>query len=491
MEKEDYSPNGAHAVSAGETGMAKLLEVQSGRAMELRDSERCHFLFTSDSRFLVGIQLERDGGLAWDVATAKVARRFSVPAEYRVLAASSELLLLKGQDKDDKNAKLWDIAKASWVSESIPLPDQHNEAVFAPDGSCFATSSSDGGAGFGDFQLWDTETMRPLCKSVRGSEIFGGDREVALGSFRFTPSLQLILSAGPEGSEELTQYLSLDVPHSDEPVPGWLADLAEAVAGSRLTGDGVFVQIDTATVWKTVAAVRAITERGQDTWSRTIRWWLDETASRTISPGSSVEVRAYVQRRLASSEVHDLVLAGRASPENGEVFVRLAALAAEKDYRGVALSAGRRARWLGAKLTSTGPKTEAEASPLPSDGGEAEFARGEALRNGDGVEKNPLEAVVCYRRAAEQGHIAAVHRIGVMFATGSGVTKDESQAVEWYREAAEKGFAEAQYDLGVRYILGRGVEKNERIGLEWYRKAAVQGWQDAINALRQRDASHK
>ena len=392
----------------------------------------------------------------------------------------------------DKIARLWDIKSARWSSEAITLRDTDSEAVFAPDGSCFATSSSDGGAGYGDFQLWDTETMRPLSRPIEGSEIFG-QRDAPLGPLRFTPSWRLVLFAGPsEGSDQIAQYFAFDVPRSDEPVPGWIADLAEAVAGSRLTARSVFERIDTATLWKIIAEVRATTARGEDTWSTTIRWWLNESADRAISPRSSVKVSAYVQRRLNSTNPRDLVLAGRAAPDNRDVFERLAAVASKSEYtKGVALSASRRALWLGGKPRGIGPKTEADASPRPSDGGEAEFARGEAFRNGEGVEKNPREAFACYQRAAEMGHVAALHRIGVMFATGSGVTKDESQAVEWYQKAAEKGFAEAQYDLGVRYILGRGVEKNERLGLEWYRKAAAQGWHDAINALRQRDASRK
>jgi len=391
----EYSPDGSHVVSQKENDAASLIDLGSGRAAPLRDSKGFRFVFTSDSRRLAGVNHDRGGGLTWDVATAKVIGRFPTAADSWLLAASNELVIISSSKEaviwnleknvqtgapiaeritaaafhpdgkrllligEDKSARLWDIAKEAWISESISLPDTNNEARFGPDGSCFATSSCDGGAGLGSFQLWDTETMRPLSKPVVGSGIFGESGEIApLGSFRFTPRWQLFLSAGPpEGTEQMAQYLSFDLPHSGEPVAGWMPDLAEAVAGLRLTANGVFLEIDASTRSKTVSAVRTTTERGEDTWSATIRWWLDESAARRISPRSSVTAQAYVERRLGSTEIHDLVLAGRAAPENHDVFARLAAVAAKQEYAtGIALSASRRARWFATKPASTSPQ---------------------------------------------------------------------------------------------------------------------------------------
>lgn len=116
--------------------------------------------------------------------------------------------------------------------------------------------------------------------------------------------------------------------------------------------------------------------------------------------------------------------------------------------------------------------------------GKAAFFRAEALWNGS---PNDLaEAVDTYRRASELGYPAAMHRLGVLYATGNGVSRSDKLTIEYYSRAAELGFAEAQYDLGVRYILGRGVQKSEETGIAWYRRAAVQGYQEAIDALGQR-----
>lgn len=110
----------------------------------------------------------------------------------------------------------------------------------------------------------------------------------------------------------------------------------------------------------------------------------------------------------------------------------------------------------------------------------------EAYRKGTGKPKDAALAATYYKQAAEGGHAAAQHRLGVCYALGSGVAQDQESAVFWYQKAAEQGFAEAQYDLGVRYIVGKGVSQDESTGVEWYKKAAAQGFQEAIEALEKR-----
>jgi TPR repeat protein len=56
-----------------------------------------------------------------------------------------------------------------------------------------------------------------------------------------------------------------------------------------------------------------------------------------------------------------------------------------------------------------------------------------------------------------------------------GVEKDAVQAVQWYRKAAVQGNARAQYTLGTMYINGKGVQQNEHEGAMWWQKAADQG----------------
>ena len=64
-----------------------------------------------------------------------------------------------------------------------------------------------------------------------------------------------------------------------------------------------------------------------------------------------------------------------------------------------------------------------------------------------------------YLKAAKQGDELSQHNLGVMYANGQGVEKDNIEAVKWYRKAAEQEFADSQHNLGIMYADGLGVTK--------------------------------
>ena len=54
---------------------------------------------------------------------------------------------------------------------------------------------------------------------------------------------------------------------------------------------------------------------------------------------------------------------------------------------------------------------------------------------GEGVEKNPVEAVKYFRQGADGGFPTAEYVLGRAYSEGEGVAKDETLAVAWYRPA--------------------------------------------------------
>ena len=106
---------------------------------------------------------------------------------------------------------------------------------------------------------------------------------------------------------------------------------------------------------------------------------------------------------------------------------------------------------------------------------QAQHYLGEHYRDGEGVENDPVEAVAWYRKAAEQDFALAQYNLGVHYREGWGVEKDPVEAVAWFRKAAEQGDAAAQYNLGNKYGAGEGVEKDPVEAVAWFRKAAEQG----------------
>ena len=112
-----------------------------------------------------------------------------------------------------------------------------------------------------------------------------------------------------------------------------------------------------------------------------------------------------------------------------------------------------------------------------------QYNLGVCYMNGNGVAKNPYEAVTWYRKAAEQGFASGQNSLGACYIAGIGVAKDPTEAVKWFRKAAEQGDADAQCFLGACYVDGIGVAKDPTEAVKWIRKAAEQGHAKAREIL--------
>jgi len=115
-------------------------------------------------------------------------------------------------------------------------------------------------------------------------------------------------------------------------------------------------------------------------------------------------------------------------------------------------------------------------------GSEEMFVKARAFHQKSGG-KDYAKAMEWYRKAADQGHAAAMNSIGSMYEHGEGVAGDPAQAAEWYGRAAKKGYAPAMHNLGVLYAQGKGVAKDAGIAVKWYSQAAGLGDTDAMNNL--------
>ena len=89
---------------------------------------------------------------------------------------------------------------------------------------------------------------------------------------------------------------------------------------------------------------------------------------------------------------------------------------------------------------------------------------------GRGVPPDKKEALIWYRKAADQGYALAKTRVGYCFEYGQGVAKDEIEAVKWYRQAAEQGETGAMRKMGLCLKNGIGVAKDEVEAVKWFRK---------------------
>jgi len=113
----------------------------------------------------------------------------------------------------------------------------------------------------------------------------------------------------------------------------------------------------------------------------------------------------------------------------------------------------------------------------------AQFQLAQRLRTGDGLPKDPSQAVEWYRKAAKQGMPDAQHNLGVALDHGQGIAEDDAEAAKWYRRAAEQGQTAAQYSLARLLLFGKKVDRNATSAARWFRIAAQARHVDSIYHL--------
>lgn len=107
----------------------------------------------------------------------------------------------------------------------------------------------------------------------------------------------------------------------------------------------------------------------------------------------------------------------------------------------------------------------------------AQLQLGELYKTGQGVEQDPGQARVWFRRAANGGNVLAMHRIGVMTARGDGGPADTQAAITWFEQAANFGLVDSQYNLGAIYhpSANGGAMQDAEKAYYWYSLAARNG----------------
>ena len=98
-------------------------------------------------------------------------------------------------------------------------------------------------------------------------------------------------------------------------------------------------------------------------------------------------------------------------------------------------------------------------------------ALGMMYQSGKGVGRDVGAAARLYKKAAVAGLPAAQNNLAVLYEGGEGVPQDLVKAVDLYRRAAEQGHVWAQYNLGRLHVSGAGVEKDEMLASDLFIQA--------------------
>nr|WP_244422330.1 trypsin-like serine protease [Bradyrhizobium sp. ORS 285] len=118
--------------------------------------------------------------------------------------------------------------------------------------------------------------------------------------------------------------------------------------------------------------------------------------------------------------------------------------------------------------------------PLAAKGdARAQFDLGFMQAFGVGVARNQAEALVWYRKAADQGLAIAQHYLGIAYFNGEGAGRDHGEAARWFNRAAAQGFAQSQYMLGLMMLDGQVMTRDVIQGYAWLVMAGRNGVRSA------------
>jgi TPR repeat protein len=106
---------------------------------------------------------------------------------------------------------------------------------------------------------------------------------------------------------------------------------------------------------------------------------------------------------------------------------------------------------------------------------EAQYELGNAYNYGNKVRQDYAQALIWYRRGAEQGNADSQFQLGGLYHFGHGVPQDDAQGFPWIMKAAEQGHGVAEFFIATSYGEGWGVPKDDAHQYFWLRRAAEDG----------------
>ncbi|HSH93203.1 MAG TPA: AAA-like domain-containing protein [Roseimicrobium sp.] len=318
-----FGPDSQRVATASFDNTARIWEVQTGQPVGeplKHDGAVVTVQFNFDGTRVVTASVDNTARV-WDAKTGLPvteplshnymvsAARFS-PDGKRVVTASM-----------DRTARVWDSTTGQPVGGPLLHDDPVMFAQFLPDGQRLVTASSGKMA-----RVWDAASGQTLSEAFPSETNFRTDQ----------PNLErlnaVVISQDGHWLARTTEdgaALAWEIMSPPLPVPSWLPELAESMAGERINDRGLtetVVQEEFAKLREHLTGLQ-----GDAFYQRWGRWFVADRFERTLSPASSVPVTHYIDHRVQDNTPSSLREAVRMSPTNAVAVARLSRVLADLD----------------------------------------------------------------------------------------------------------------------------------------------------------------
>jgi WD40 repeat protein len=221
----EFNPDHTTLAIKPPTGLCSLYDVATGKKTAPLDF-RIGLLriadFSPDGRFGVSPSVE---GVArvWDAKTGKVllsSLRHQGVVAHAVFSPNGKLVATAGRDNE---ARIWDAQTGRVTVPPLVHRASVHQVRFSADGKRLVTVARDA-----TMRMWDVESGQPL------TDVLPCQRFVDGNALSFTENGDTLITAGLDNTVHLRR-----VPVALGPVPTWLVEMADALAGFRQDNEGL------------------------------------------------------------------------------------------------------------------------------------------------------------------------------------------------------------------------------------------------------------
>jgi eukaryotic-like serine/threonine-protein kinase len=334
-DSRSFSADGEMFLGLPEPRTARIFSTKTGEPLSpplAHMGDLTYAMFSPDGQSLLTTAGETSF-IIWDI---KSGRRLGTNFQHR------EPLLQATYSLDGKHvlavtekyrAQVWNLEEGLSLTGEFGGRFYIRNAAFCGDGSRVALTLINGSA-----QLWDSTSGSRLSEALPNGKNPIWTRTSVDGR---------LLAVSSKDEKKVTIW---EIPSADLPVPTWLPELAEALAGQRFNSEGVLELVPPAALWSVQQDMAAFArgEAATTAYGRWAKWFVADASNRTVLPSSPVTLREYVRSLLEQGTPQSWRQALLLEPGNAVALARV----------GGSITNGSLADWMTQRAVELAPGNE-------------------------------------------------------------------------------------------------------------------------------------